>query len=603
MSKTYYIIYQLFFYLLVTSMLLSGCNGPGNMLLPVAEHSEQIQQQAINSQANSEVDVVCMDNQASMSEEGPLVSLYEQDGKVQAEVAINIPPRFNKIYTGVSVCINNETTPARIGKLLKRLQQSVIEKRIAGTKQIQDKYILTREVEIKRKRENDCKKEKPKEKPIVKKGRSMGAEQEQGSSEESLPELPGEIWEHILLYLDVNDVKHACFVNKLFHDIIINNSQNKWLIKEFDFNQLTKGAVSRLHFDHFISEAIDLPEEFWPYLRGSKIEKLIFYDYEIGDEQAIKIAEVLPFTQIHILDLGDMEIGNEGAINIGQALRPSKVHTLDLSENRIGSEGLNNIVQALRFSHIHTLNLGFNIMENAVAIKIAQILPFSHIHTLYLSGNQIDVQGAIAIAKALLSCDIHTLCLSYNEIGVEGATAIAQSLPFSHVHTLDLMKSEIYTEGAIAIAEALPTSHIRSLSLNDNQIEFQGAIAIAKVLPSSKILYDLDLGNNKIGSKGVTAIAQALPSSHIHKLNLTNNQIKDKGAIAIAEALLTSHIHTLYLNSNHLGDEGAIAIAKVLPTSHIHTLSLSTYQMSREIKVLLRKLKEQYPTLELMLES
>lgn len=170
-----------------------------------------------------------------------------------------------------------------------------------------------------------------------------------------------------------------------------------------------------------------------------------FSGWELNDDDAIALAEVLPYG--------------------------TSITKLYLGENNIGDKGIKALAKAL---HHHP--------------SLKQI---------YLPRNHISDEGAIAIAEMLTSNNtLVSIDLSRNEIANEGAAAIATALKNSTtLQELQLRNNNIGDAGAIAIADALThNTSLRFLSLGTNLFENEGAFALARMLKDNRSLVRFLLG-------------------------------------------------------------------------------------------------------------
>ena len=343
-----------------------------------------------------------------------------------------------------------------------------------------------------------------------------------------------------------------------------------------------------------------------------RVEKLIFYRSNLGDDGTKALAEGLQYcSSLQTLSLEGNSIGADGAKALAEGLQHcsslqtlhfvansigddgakalagglehcSSLNTLDLRGNSIGDDGAKALAEGLQHcSSLQTLHLQRNSIGADGAKALAECLQhFSSLQTLDLRGNSIGDDGAKALAESLQHCSsLQTLHLQGNSIGANGAKALAGGLQhFSSLQTLDLGDNSIGDDGAKALAEGLQhCSSLQTLHLQRNSIGADGAKALAECLQHCSSLQTLSLGFNSIGSEGAKALVEGLQHcSSLLQLNLNWNIFGDVGAKALAEGLQhCSSLKALGLEGNCIGDDGA----KVLAEGLQHCSSLQTLHL------------------------
>jgi hypothetical protein len=291
----------------------------------------------------------------------------------------------------------------------------------------------------------------------------IGEEQEQESN--PLPSIMPELWQEILSYLDFEEVLGVRSIDKDWNKLItgyreagivgVNNKPQhiidtrNWVKrKEINFRNnklkgLTPATIPSFAFYYLMGRVNNLPQEFWPYLKGTRVHTLNLEDNKIGDQGARELAKALPATRVHTLNLGYNGIRDAGAIELAKYLQRTRVHTLYLSWNEIGDAGASELAKALPATRVHTLRLEYNQIRAAGASEIAKALSGTQVHTLDLNSNQIGDAAAIELVKALPSTRVHTIYLNYNQIGDAGAIELAWILQGTRVYTVNLIANQI----------------------------------------------------------------------------------------------------------------------------------------------------------------
>jgi hypothetical protein len=178
-----------------------------------------------------------------------------------------------------------------------------------------------------------------------------------------------------------------------------------------------------------------------------------------------ELIEIIQNCDDGVLDLASKNIGPEAAQTLAQALPGTLVHSLNLWDNNIDAVGALALAHALKKTAVHTLNLGNNLIRAEGALTLVRALKETSVHTLDLGCNFIGPEGAQALGQALKGTPVHTLSLYYNRIGDEGAQALAQALKETSVHALDLQDNEIGDEGTQALAQDLKGTLVTTVEL------------------------------------------------------------------------------------------------------------------------------------------
>jgi hypothetical protein len=232
------------------------------------------------------------------------------------------------------------------------------------------------------------------------------ANQEQEQESNSLPAIMPELWQEIFSYLDFKEVLAARSVsadwNRLitgFREAGIVGVENKtshiidarsWVkSKEIDFRnnklkELTPATIPSFAFYYLMGQVHKLPQEFWPYLKGTNVHTLYLNWNLIGDAGASELAKALPDTRVHTLHLGWNQIGDRGAIAFAKGLQGSQMQRVDLRGNQIGDAGAIELAKALQGTQVHTLDLASNRIGDRGAIGLAKNLQSTNVHTVYV---------------------------------------------------------------------------------------------------------------------------------------------------------------------------------------------------------------------------
>jgi len=120
MKKNYKLNHILIAYLLLISLFLQSCGNSFN------HHTYQEKKQAHNTpRLNEEIDKNSLEGREFKTSEGDLVTFYEQDGKLQADVRVD-EKQSTANYEGLPVLIEESTDLAIFVKLVPKMQQRCI---------------------------------------------------------------------------------------------------------------------------------------------------------------------------------------------------------------------------------------------------------------------------------------------------------------------------------------------------------------------------------------------------------------------------------------------------------------------------------------------
>ncbi|NEJ82986.1 hypothetical protein GR268_41620, partial [Rhizobium leguminosarum] len=152
-----------------------------------------------------------------------------------------------------------------------------------------------------------------------------------------------ELWQYIFSQLDFEGVLAARSVSADWNELItgfrqagIVGLENKpshiidrggWVKgkEEIDFRDdklktLTPATIPSFAFYHLMGHVRNLPQSFWPYLKGTNVHTLHLSINQIEAVGAIELAKGLLGTQVHTLYLGGNKIGAIGASELAKAL-------------------------------------------------------------------------------------------------------------------------------------------------------------------------------------------------------------------------------------------------------------------------------------------
>ncbi|MHB9147055.1 MAG: hypothetical protein ACYC2U_01150 [Candidatus Amoebophilus sp.] len=137
MKKTYPLFQQYIAYVLLLSFFLQSCGGLNNLIIPMGEEKDpQIQrytQQQLTPQIQANIQPLA--SQELTAQGGHSVTLYQEAGKLKADVKMNAPEGFSKTYHRIDVDVEQGAELASLPHLCKQAQQYRIHLQLAKAEQ------------------------------------------------------------------------------------------------------------------------------------------------------------------------------------------------------------------------------------------------------------------------------------------------------------------------------------------------------------------------------------------------------------------------------------------------------------------------------------
>ncbi|MHB9147779.1 MAG: U-box domain-containing protein [Candidatus Amoebophilus sp.] len=134
MKRTYPLTHQSLAYVLLVSFLLQSCGGVGNAFIPIEKEPKISMGTSLESMA-SQIDIQPLIGQELVAQGGHIVTCYEEDGTLKADVEMNAPKGFSKTYEGLSVSVEQGAELAKLPHLSKLAQEYRIHLQLAKAEQ------------------------------------------------------------------------------------------------------------------------------------------------------------------------------------------------------------------------------------------------------------------------------------------------------------------------------------------------------------------------------------------------------------------------------------------------------------------------------------
>ncbi|MHB9148168.1 MAG: hypothetical protein ACYC2U_07290 [Candidatus Amoebophilus sp.] len=121
MKRTCSLFQQYIAYVLLVSFFLQSCNGLNHLITPIEKEPTT----SISTLLPTNIETVI--GQELVAQGGHIVTCYQEDGKLKADVAMNLSQGFSKTYEGLNVAIEQGAELDNLSRLDEKLQQRRIE--------------------------------------------------------------------------------------------------------------------------------------------------------------------------------------------------------------------------------------------------------------------------------------------------------------------------------------------------------------------------------------------------------------------------------------------------------------------------------------------
>jgi ankyrin repeat protein len=215
MNKSYRVGYEFIACILLVSLCLQGCNGLNNSIIPIG--GEKIASIQTNTQATHIEPLI---GQELVSQGGHTITCYQENGKLKADVEMNVPQGFSKTYKGINVYVEQGVDPTKLLRLDAQAQKNRIRLQAAKGRQL-PKVIIYKETGLM--------------------GGMQGDEDiDNGEEGKELLNLPTELLDKILKYLPIDAREATKLVNKRLYALIkhLENRSQTRLYNAIDGNNI-----------------------------------------------------------------------------------------------------------------------------------------------------------------------------------------------------------------------------------------------------------------------------------------------------------------------------------------------------------------------------
>ncbi|EGD72320.1 hypothetical protein PTSG_00339 [Salpingoeca rosetta] len=441
-------------------------------------------------------------------------------------------------------------------------------------------------------------------------------------AEAQLLDLPGEVLENVLRFLDLMSLYATALQCRALNAL-------RWPI--MDLRNIPMHKLTQETFRYIVERrkpevllltgVLGCPRSAMPFpnveaiAHSKSLRHLGLEAAYVGDEGIRALSAVLPF--LDTLNLKFNNITGKGAAALGAAL-PSAHHlqSLDLSGNPIcDSAGMEDLCMGLSAAKgLRVLTLRDVRLKGAGTTALGKLLvALPTLHELDLSRNPIGDSGMDNIAKGLAACtSLRTLTLANVQLNNDGVVHLASAIqqwPNRSLRQLDLADNTFSSNlDALGLALAqqeslqrvslagcnlqrLPVASVAALlshcgsavvDLRRCRISDDSCTNIATALADGASPSELELSSNACAFASMQQLGLAMASNTTTTvLKLNFNSLGDSGMRALCRGLMSNTaLRVLHVADNNCGGAGVEALAKyVAATATLRELDLSGNQL------------------------
>ncbi|KAG2379425.1 hypothetical protein C9374_006542 [Naegleria lovaniensis] len=380
--------------------------------------------------------------------------------------------------------------------------------------------------------------------------------------------FPDDICFHIMLFLELNSIKHCVLISKQWNLMarkIPISVDMSYKIEKLE-HCLKLLSRSKLHWNmtslDLTKNSLDTNSSVWIeiFMNSHYISSLkqlnLNYNYDMGDPCFTMIAKSTKFQNLQVLKASTCGITDFSVQVLAQNAAMSNLRELYLNRNDITESGVKALSTSTIMSQLQVLDLYCKRIGPNGAQHLA-LAPFK-LRELHLLACEIQDDGAIAIGKSPQMCNLTLLDLQANSIETVGASALLGSEYMKNLTSLNLSENKLGKSIGMIIASNL--SNLTYLHLGDSKIGEEGAISIVSS-PNMSNLTFLSLCHNSLGADFASTLASSVHISKLQKLDLYYNNLGDSGATSLASSAYLKSLTFLDLAYNTIGNEGVLSIA------------------------------------------
>lgn len=287
------------------------------------------------------------------------------------------------------------------------------------------------------------------------------------------------------------------------------------------------------------------------------------------------LADYLPFSSIHYLDVSGLQLTAENTLRLFAGLSN------------------NSQIQYLGFSQAG--------LTDSVLYPLMEIIPsMLSLRTLIFADNQLSGLTLNHLQNA--SQSLNHLDLSYNAL--TSADIDTFRLNNTSLQTLQLSGADLRGGSLNNFIASLNNSSLRTLIMDYCGISDSLAISLFAGITGS-LLETLSWAGNRIGYSAMSSIAPLLNLTRLNGFNLNDNNIGDSALNVLANTLaLNNSLQQLMLAGNPFGITGFVNLTVSLSGSSLRSLSVSRVNLGDSAATVLSQLSpDQFPLTQLDLSD
>jgi hypothetical protein len=328
------------------------------------------------------------------------------------------------------------------------------------------------------------------------------------------------------------------------------------------------------------------------------------------------LADYLPFSSVHYLDLSGLQLTEQNTLRFFAGLyNNSQIQYLGFSQSGVTDSILSSFIEALpSMSSLTTLALAgnqltgltLNLLQNAS--QTLNHLDFSYnllttndidtfrlnstaLQTLQLSGA--DLRGGFLnnFIATLSNSSLQTLIMDYCGITDSLAISLFTGIAGSLIQILSWAGNRIGYSAMNSIAALLNLTRLIRVNLNDNNIGDSALIVFANTLALNNSLQQLLLAGNPFGITGFTNLTASLYGSALSSLSVSRVNLGDSAAIVLSQ-LPSDHFPLTQLDLSDIGmtSTGATNLLPYFANTSLTDLNLQSNSFISDISVPLQQI-------------
>ncbi len=280
----------------------------------------------------------------------------------------------------------------------------------------------------------------------------------------------------------------------------------------------------------------------------------------LGEEGAVRLAEMPSLARLHTLNLGGNGIGDVGAAALGRSPHLSRLEHLNLERNQLGEAGLRAVLGRPGWTGLTTLVAARNEIGDQAFVHMEEMRGLAALESLHLAGNAMGGEGAKQLARAPLH-RLRVLDLSRNAVSDDALKTLGVNPSLGELRQLHLALAEgsAGKEGIRGLTGSRVLQRLEQLELGGMHLGVEGARMLSAWSGLARVR-KLVLDGCHLGEEGVGVLAQSPHLGNLLELHLRNDTLSDVGAQALASSPICARLLHLDLHGNRINRAGGEAL-------------------------------------------